>query len=286
MPLKVALGEFLPSAPGMPPPPNTEDKAYLDRVDAETEMARSYDSLFRIIYHAPIVGYQTDSECECLLEVADLYCSRSVVATQIEHKLLSSPDIAQALAHRSLEFLNLAVKVRSRKLFKDSFIHLVGRWAAYREVRDLDLPEGVTRLAEDEYNRIGGVIAVATNELQRLTVDSDEYSLAYRVIHRILRSSAKREDTREAVMYRQLSSPATWVMDREEEEIQAGLDARFPERAGGLQAFLARIPERLQSIVAPILKNNLVLGKGLNFQHLTCAELRDDQYPWDNKELW
>jgi len=247
----------------MPPPPDEEDKAYLDRVDAETEMARSYDSLFRIIYHVPIAGYQTDGECESLLEVADLYCSRSVVAARIEHRLLSSPDIAQALAHRALEFLNLATKVRSRKLFKDAFIHLVGRWEAYSEVRDLDLPESIARLAKDEHSR---------------------------VIDRIFRTSffdwGKSGSMREGVTYRHISSPATWVVNGEEEEIQAVIDARFPERAGGLQAFLARFPERVQSIVAPLLKNNLVLGKGLNFQHLTCAELRDDQYPWDDKELW
>ena len=274
----------------MPPPPDEEDKAYLDRVDAETEMARSYDSLFRIIYHVPIAGYQTDGECESLLEVADLYCSRSVVAARIEHRLLSSPDIAQALAHRALEFLNLATKVRSRKLFKDAFIHLVGRWEAYSEVRDLDLPESIARLAKDEHSRIRAMVSAADGEIDRLTAGSEEYSLAYRVIDRIFRTSffdwGKSGSMREGVTYRHISSPATWVVNGEEEEIQAVIDARFPERAGGLQAFLARFPERVQSIVAPLLKNNLVLGKGLNFQHLTCAELRDDQYPWDDKELW
>jgi hypothetical protein len=42
-----------------------------------------------------------------------------------------------------------------------------------------------------------------------------------------------------------------------------------------------------QNIIEPLLRNSLLLGPDLNFEYLTCAEVRREDYPWDSdEETW
>jgi hypothetical protein len=196
-----------------------------------------------------------------LVRLADQYCSLAVVSQPIEDHLLALPHLPETVAHCALDFLTVASKIRSRKLFRDAFIHTVGRWKILRHQHhyDEDWPDGLRAAIDAEYMRICELTIKVDRGLLAVSVVTGQDPMAIHNLAVWMKQSAS-QDTGEGTLYRKIAL-SNFEADRE---------------------FCRMIGE----ITDPLLKNNLGLARHNNFGHLTCAELTGKEFPWDSEEAW
>ena len=146
-------------------------------------LLRDYDNLFRIFYHyAPALNPSylpaAYSECKALLALADMYDALPVVGPKIDHHLLRfSSRLFKQIAKYPPSYLKLGYLARSRIIFTEALIHVVGRWpldsANLRsDSIDIgyDIPDTVMMLIEDKVDELEELKAKVEAKLFRLTL--------------------------------------------------------------------------------------------------------------------
>ncbi|KAL1998402.1 hypothetical protein VTN02DRAFT_6235 [Thermoascus thermophilus] len=141
---------------------------------------RDYDNLFRIFYnHPPILNAvniaTAYAECKSLLALADMYDALPVTGPRVDHHLLGfSSRLFKQIAKYPPSYLKLGYLARSRVIFSEALIHVVGQWpAALPHLRNANyppLPDAVLHLIEDKVEDLEDARARVEAKLFRLTL--------------------------------------------------------------------------------------------------------------------
>jgi hypothetical protein len=146
-------------------------------------LLRDYDNLFRIFYnHPPSLNSvniaSAYSECKALLTLADMYDALLVVGPRVDHHLLRfSSRLFKQIAKYPPSYLKLGYLARSRIIFSEALIHIVGQWpSALPHLQSPDgaaihpLPDVVLDLIEDKADDLEDIKARMEAKLFRLTL--------------------------------------------------------------------------------------------------------------------
>ncbi|CAK7209397.1 hypothetical protein SCUCBS95973_000425 [Sporothrix curviconia] len=151
------------SAPLLPPP--TAD---------EIDLLRDYDNLFRIMYNYPPVldGVNIADayvQCKSLLAVADEYDALAFVGPRVDHHLLQFQSrLWRQIAKYPISYLRLGYVARSRVIFQEALVHVVGQWPAGERSLRAAMPDSVMDLIEDKVDELAEAVARVEARLFRL----------------------------------------------------------------------------------------------------------------------
>ncbi|KAI1930821.1 hypothetical protein LOZ58_001074 [Ophidiomyces ophidiicola] len=159
--------------------PSTANAAAADDAPLDP-IVRDYDNLFRIFYnHPPALNAvniaSAYAECKSLLHVADMYDALPVVGPRVDHHLLRfSSRLYKQIAKYPPSYLKLGYLARSRVIFAEALIHVVGQWPAALPHLGPNsyspLPDAVLDLIEDKVDDLEDLIARTEGKLFRLTL--------------------------------------------------------------------------------------------------------------------
>lgn len=97
---------------------------------------RDYDNLFRLFYNYPPLLNSVNiatayAECRSLLALADMYDALAVTGPRVDHHLLGfGSRLFKQIAKYPPSYLKLGYLARSRVIFSEALIHVVGQWPA------------------------------------------------------------------------------------------------------------------------------------------------------------
>lgn len=144
---------------------------------------RDYDNLFRIFYnHAPVLNSvniaSAYAECKSLLALADMYDALPVTGPRIDHHLLGfSSRLFKQIAKYPPSYLKLGYLARSKVIFSEALIHVVGQWpAALLNLQNATspVPDDVLDLIEDKVDELEESKARIEAKLFRLTLTTSK----------------------------------------------------------------------------------------------------------------
>ena len=143
-------------------------------------LIRDYDNLFRIFYNYSPSIHPTDiaiaySESKSLLFLADMYDALPVVGSRIDHHLLRfSSRLFKQIAKYPPSYLRLGFLARSRIIFTEALIHVVGQWPLAQpyltSTPGYEIPDSVLELVEDKADELEELKARIEAKLFRLTL--------------------------------------------------------------------------------------------------------------------
>ena len=143
-------------------------------------LIRDYDNLFRLFYnHSPVLNSvniaSAYTECKSLLALADMYDALPVTGPRVDHHLLGfGSRLFKQIAKYPPSYLKLGYLARSRVIFSEALIHVVGQWpAALPNLRNgsyAPLPDSVLDLIEDKYEDLEDLKARVDSKLFRLSL--------------------------------------------------------------------------------------------------------------------
>ncbi|KAJ9197543.1 hypothetical protein DTO164E3_5685 [Paecilomyces variotii] len=143
-------------------------------------LIRDYDNLFRIFYNYPPVLNSMNiasayAECKALLGLADMYDALPVTGSRVDHHLLRfGSRLFKQIAKYPPSYLKLGYLARSRIIFSEALIHVVGQWPAalphLREAPYSPIPDSVLDLIEDKVDDLEELKARVESKLFRLSL--------------------------------------------------------------------------------------------------------------------
>ncbi|KAJ5950850.1 uncharacterized protein N7479_009263 [Penicillium vulpinum] len=143
-------------------------------------LIRDYDNLLRIFYnHAPIINSvniaSAYTECKSLLALADMYDALPVTGPRVDHHLLGfGSRLFKQIAKYPPSYLKLGYLARSRVIFSEALIHVVGQWPAalpcLRNGSYAPLPDSLLDLIEDKVEDLEDLKARVESKLLRLSL--------------------------------------------------------------------------------------------------------------------
>ncbi|KAJ5749028.1 uncharacterized protein N7511_010724 [Penicillium nucicola] len=155
-------------------PPTTEHGSGVD------PLIRDYDNLLRIFYNHPPTLNSVNiasayTECKALLALADMYDALLVTGPRVDHHLLGfGSRLFKQIGKYPPSYLKLGYLARSRVIFSEALIHVVGQWpAALPSLRNgsyAPLPDSVFDLIEDKVEDLEDLKARVEYKLLRLSL--------------------------------------------------------------------------------------------------------------------
>ncbi|KAL4945435.1 hypothetical protein BDV06DRAFT_184553 [Aspergillus oleicola] len=140
-------------------------------------LLRDYDNLFRLFYnHPPLLNTiniaTAYAECKALLALADMYDALPVTGPRVDHHLLGfGSRLFKQIAKYPPSYLKLGYLARSRVIFSEALIHVVGQWpAGESHLRRGPLPPLVLDIIEDKFEDLEDLKARIDSKLLRLTL--------------------------------------------------------------------------------------------------------------------
>nr|OQO21610.1 hypothetical protein B0A51_12007 [Rachicladosporium sp. CCFEE 5018] len=153
----------LPSA--SQPPANPDD-----------EILKDYDNLFRIMYQYPPSLSTTNiatayTECKALLHLADMYDALPIAGTRVDHHLLRfGARLYKQIAKYPPSYLKLGYLARSRTIFAEALIHVVGQWPLAQSSLQNQVDTAVLDLIEDKHEDLEEAKSRVEAKLWRLSL--------------------------------------------------------------------------------------------------------------------
>ncbi|KAF3048552.1 hypothetical protein E8E11_009765 [Didymella keratinophila] len=124
--------------------------------DPDDALFRDYDNLFRIFYnHAPALDTLNIAhayvECKSLLSLADQYAAIPVIGPRVDHHLLRFQGrLWKQIAKYPPSYLKLGYMARSKAIFAEAMVHVVGQWPLASPQLNGTVPDAVLDLIEDK----------------------------------------------------------------------------------------------------------------------------------------
>ncbi|KAL0470103.1 hypothetical protein QR685DRAFT_244205 [Neurospora intermedia] len=143
---------------------------------ADLDLLRNYDNLFRIMYNYPptldpISLPDAYVQCKSLLQLADQYDALAVVGPRVDHHLLQFQSrLWRQIAKYPISYLRLGYLARSKVIFQEALIHVVGQWPAGERSIRAAMPESVVDIIEDKVDELEEVVSRVEARLFRLGV--------------------------------------------------------------------------------------------------------------------
>ncbi|KAG5968983.1 hypothetical protein E4U57_002422 [Claviceps arundinis] len=141
-------------------------------------LLRNYDNLFRTFYNRrPMLEnvniLRANIQCEFLLKLADQYDTLAVVRTYVEHHLLQfQSSLWESVAVLTHWYLHVSCMLRSKVIFKEALIHLVGIWYIFQEKpqSQFDIPESILDTAQRKVHELEENVSRVESQLFRLSL--------------------------------------------------------------------------------------------------------------------
>jgi hypothetical protein len=144
--------------------------------DPEDEIFQTYDNLFRTFYNFPpmldsVQIAEAYVQCKTLLKMADMYDALEVVGPRIDHHLLRFHSrLWKQIAKYPPSYLKLAYLAKSKAIFQEALIHVVGQWPAGQHQLRNQVPNAVIEMIEDKVDELEETKARVEGKLWRLTL--------------------------------------------------------------------------------------------------------------------
>ncbi|ATY62827.1 hypothetical protein CCM_06785 [Cordyceps militaris CM01] len=145
-------------------------------VPEEEDLVRDYDNLFRIFYNYPplLDGVNVADayiQCKRLLSLADQYDSLAVVGPRVDHHLLQfQARLWKQIAKYPVSYLRVGYLSRSKVIFQEALVHVVGQWPVGERSLRASMPESVLDLIEDKVDDLEFTVSRVERRLFRLTL--------------------------------------------------------------------------------------------------------------------
>ncbi|ORY13059.1 hypothetical protein BCR34DRAFT_278549 [Clohesyomyces aquaticus] len=144
--------------------------------DPDDDTFRDYDNLFRVFYNYPptldpINIANAYVECKSLLQLGDMYDALEVIGPRVDHHLLRFQGrLWKQIAKYPPSYLKLGYLARSKAIFAEAMVHVVGQWPQGINQLRGQTPETVMELIEDKVDEIDELKAKIEGKLFRLTL--------------------------------------------------------------------------------------------------------------------
>ncbi|KZZ94929.1 hypothetical protein AAL_05040 [Moelleriella libera RCEF 2490] len=143
---------------------------------ADEDLLRDYDNLFRIFYnYSPVLDGVNVADayvqCKSLLALADQYDALAVVGPRVDHHLLQFQSrLWKQIAKYPISYLRLGYLARSKVIFQEALIHVVGQWPIGERSLRATLPGNVLDIIEDKVDELDEVVSRVEGRLFRLSL--------------------------------------------------------------------------------------------------------------------
>ena len=108
-------------------------------------------------------------QCKSLLAVADEYDALAFVGPRVDHHLLQFQSrLWRQIAKYPISYLRLGYMARSRVIFQEALVHVVGQWPAGERSLRAAMPDSVMDLIEDKVDELAESVARIEARLFRL----------------------------------------------------------------------------------------------------------------------
>ena len=144
--------------------------------EVENETLRDYDNLFRTFYNYPpnLDGLNIAHayvQCKGLLNLADMYDALDVVGPRVDHHLLQFQGrLWKQIAKYPPSYLKIGYLARSKVIFAEALVHVVGQWPYGAGQIRAQLPEQVLEVIEDKVDELEDLKTTVEGRLFRLTL--------------------------------------------------------------------------------------------------------------------
>nr|POE62890.1 hypothetical protein CFP56_03793 [Quercus suber] len=143
------------------------------------EVLKDYDNLFRTMYqYTPVLDSiniaTAYSECKALLHLADMYDALEIVGSRVDHHLLRfGTRLFKQIAKYPPSYLKLGYLARSRTIFTEALIHVVGQWPMASPLLRGQVETSVFDLIEDKADELREMEERVEAKLWRLTLTTN-----------------------------------------------------------------------------------------------------------------
>ncbi|KAA6414514.1 MAG: hypothetical protein FRX48_01263 [Lasallia pustulata] len=146
----------------------------------ESEILRDYDNLFRIFYNYPpeldsVNIAEAYVQCKTLLQLADMYDALEVVGGRCDYHLLRFQGrLWKQIAKYPPSYLKLGYLARSKVIFTEALIHVVGQWPTASTQLSHHLPASVLEVIDDKVAELQDLKSQIEGRLFRLTLTTSK----------------------------------------------------------------------------------------------------------------
>lgn len=140
------------------------------------EVLKDYENLFRAMYQYPpaldTINIATAyTECKALLHLADMYDALEIAGTRVDHHLLRfGARLFKQIAKYPPSYLKLGYLARSRTIFTEALIHVVGQWPLAAPQLRGQIDSSVMELLEDKVDELKEIEERVESKLWRLNL--------------------------------------------------------------------------------------------------------------------
>lgn len=144
--------------------------------DPDDDTFRDYDNLLRVFYNYPpaldpVNIANAYVECKSLLQIADMYDALDVIGPRVDHHLLRFQGrLWKQIAKYPPSYLKLGYMARSKAIFSEAMVHVVGQWPQGMTQLRGQVAESVLELVEDKVDEMDELKAKVEVKLFRLTL--------------------------------------------------------------------------------------------------------------------
>ena len=288
----------------------------------DSDIIRDYDNMFRIFYnYSPSLDAVNIAEsyiqCKSLLTLADMYDALEVIGPRIDHHLLQFQGrLWKQIAKYPPSYLKLGYLARSKVIFAEALVHVVGQWPSGSSQLRHSVPESVLEVIEDKVDELQERKMKTEARLFRLSpitargervTPSNSYVdwMALSLFRQWLADSttpppppvSKSHDpgrpshsqplpTSSGLLFRVLGTGGSSYLNRDELKrfVKLRPDEHSRDTLKKMEKKMDEIKAMAREIVRPLMKNYLELdigrdGGGLGY--LTCTKIEEADYPWD-----
>ena len=144
--------------------------------DPDDDTFRDYDNLLRVFYNYPpaldpVNIANAYVECKSLLQLADMYDALDVIGPRVDHHLLRFQGrLWKQIAKYPPSYLKLGYMARSKAIFSEAMVHVVGQWPQGLSQLRGQVADPVLEVIEDKVDEMDELKAKVEVKLFRLTL--------------------------------------------------------------------------------------------------------------------